>query len=302
MRKSNISINFIIKSFLLSPLYFIGSISYLYNKLLFIIKPSLAMFWAENETKKSGQIVTKIFHKTSLNKILSLSFYTPNQISASRAFSFSSKEPETLKWIDNYGDTGVFFDIGANVGIYSIYFAKTQKSNVYAFEPSVFNLQLLAKNIYLNKLQKIIRVIPNPLSNQEHIEDFALSSINEGDAHSTFAVNYNENGNLFKKDFYYKTLGLSIDKMVNLKLLPETPAMIKIDVDGIEHLILQGAQKTIQNSKCRTILIETNPAFKLQRDRIYKILTKSGFYLSDENVTSKKTSKSITYNQIWLKL
>jgi FkbM family methyltransferase len=210
---------------------------------------------------------------------------------------FSSKEPETLCWIDKYGDAGVFYDVGANVGIYSLYFAKTKKSNVYAFEPSVFNLNLLAKNIYVNKLQKKVRVIPNPLSNRERIEDFALSSINEGDAHSTFGVSYNENGKPYKKDFYYKTLGLSIDKMVKLKLLPELPAILKIDVDGIEHLILQGAQKTIKNSKCKTILIEVNPTFKLQKNEIYRILTKCGFYLSNED----NRSKLKTYNQIWLK-
>ena len=40
-----------------------------------------------------------------------------------------------------------YLDIGANVGLYSIYAAKLTEANVYAFEPSVLNLEILYKNI-----------------------------------------------------------------------------------------------------------------------------------------------------------
>ena len=45
---------------------------------------------------------------------------------------------------------GWFFDIGANIGIYSLYYAKCHRGNVYSFEPSVFNLRQLAKNVSSN--------------------------------------------------------------------------------------------------------------------------------------------------------
>ena len=44
----------------------------------------------------------------------------PNWITLYRAESFSEKEPETLAWIDNFDRDSVFWDIGANVGLYSI--------------------------------------------------------------------------------------------------------------------------------------------------------------------------------------
>ena len=52
-------------------------------------------------------------------------------------------------------NNGVFFDIGANTGIYSIY-AGIQKSKlkVFTFEPSATNLALLSRNIFLNNLSK----------------------------------------------------------------------------------------------------------------------------------------------------
>ena len=61
-----------------------------------------------------------------------------------------TKEPETLEWIDQFkGDKIVFWDIGANVGLYSIYAALKHKDiQIISFEPSVNNLRVLSRNIY----------------------------------------------------------------------------------------------------------------------------------------------------------
>ncbi len=79
--------------------------------------------------------------------------YTPNLICNFRHSTFSTKEPEMLEWIEEYGG-GVFFDIGANIGIYSLYYALTKEGSVYSFEPSVFNLRQLAKNISINEMSR----------------------------------------------------------------------------------------------------------------------------------------------------
>ena len=63
--------------------------------------------------------------------------YTPNQICNFRYSTFSIKEPEMLEWIDEYGG-GVFFYIGANIGIYSLYYAKMKEGSVFSL-----NLQYL---------------------------------------------------------------------------------------------------------------------------------------------------------------
>ena len=57
-----------------------------------------------------------------------------------------------------------YFGIFANIGLYSCYAAKKNKCNVYAFEPSVFNIELLARNIYINNLSDKIRIISLPLT------------------------------------------------------------------------------------------------------------------------------------------
>ena len=81
------------------------------------------------------------------NKIIYLS--TPNFLMRYRHKTFFSKEPETIKWIDEFKKGSTFFDIGANIGLYSIYAAEVKNSSVYAFEPSFFNLEFLARNILL---------------------------------------------------------------------------------------------------------------------------------------------------------
>ena len=82
----------------------------------------------------------EITHTTG-NKQIKLSFFTPNNICMLRANTFSTKEPETLLWIEEFGkDGGILFDIGANIGLYSIFHSLLNKSKSYAFEPSLFNL------------------------------------------------------------------------------------------------------------------------------------------------------------------
>ena len=72
---------------------------------------------------------------------IKLFFYAPNEINQFRINTFFTKEPETLAWIDSFEKNATFFDIGANIGLYSCYATKKQKCNTFAFEPSFFNLE-----------------------------------------------------------------------------------------------------------------------------------------------------------------
>ena len=47
-------------------------------------------------------------------------FFCPGRIPLFRAETFKTKEPETIEWIDSFKKNSVFWDIGANVGIYSL--------------------------------------------------------------------------------------------------------------------------------------------------------------------------------------
>ena len=106
-------------------------------------------------------LTQEVFHNN-----IKMIFSVPNYLNRGRVFTFSTKEPETLDWIDSFSEGITFWDIGANIGLYSIYAASKKNCQVFSFEPSVFNLELLARNINLNKLQEKITIIPLPLCNK----------------------------------------------------------------------------------------------------------------------------------------
>src|SRR6516225_6093965 len=75
-----------------------------------------------------------------------LSFVTPTPLLQARAGSVLSKEPDTIRWIDSFEPNDVFWDIGANVGVFSLYAAR-RKVRVLAFEPSAGNYMILCRNV-----------------------------------------------------------------------------------------------------------------------------------------------------------
>lgn len=223
-------------------------------------------------------------------------FHIPNWITLYRAETFSSKEPETLAWIDKFEKNSIFWDIGANVGLYSIYAAKTKHSITYAFEPSFFNLEFLVKNINKNNLQNKINIVPIALSDNNCINTFNMSNIEWGGALSTFSKSYDQNGNNLKIEFNYNTVGITANDACKFFNIPR-PNYIKIDVDGIEHLILSGMSNILDETK--EILIELNDNFIEQAEKSYNFLNSHGFTLYDKFIDSN--NKNISANQIWRK-
>jgi hypothetical protein len=133
-----------------------------------------------------AQIVKNAMNRTQqVNHLdLSFTFAVPNALNLYRASSFSTKEPETLQWIDSMPQGSVVWDIGANVGLYSCYAAKRRSCRVFAFEPSVFNLEVLARNIFLNGLAERITIVPLPLSDSLAVNTLNMTSTEwGGDVH-----------------------------------------------------------------------------------------------------------------------
>ena len=90
-----------------------------------------------------------------------VNFFTPNYYTQLRVSTLFSKEPKTLDWIDNFQkDKNItFWDIGANIGLYSIYSAIKHKNiSVVCFEPSFNNLPILSRNLYINGLSGKVKI------------------------------------------------------------------------------------------------------------------------------------------------
>ena len=229
-----------------------------------------------------------------------LKFSTPNPLNVYRVKSFAAKEPETLQWIDEIPRGSVMWDIGANVGLYSCYAAKSRECRVYAFEPSVFNLELLARNIFINGVVDLISIISLPLFDKVEFGKLSMTTTDWGGAMSTFGEAYGHDGEPIKKVFEFSTLGISMDDAMKFFHL-EMPDYIKMDVDGIEHLILKGGVGILENVK--GVLIEINDNFHTQSEDAFALLSSAGLTFLEkkhaEIFDHVNTAAKHTYNQIW---
>ena len=103
-----------------------------------------------------------------------LSLYNNKKIATYR--DYDNFLPNFIK--DKNGLT--ILDIGANVGLYNCYPAKKLNCRVFAFEQSVFNLEILARNIHLNGLSDLVTIIPLSISSELSINKLYMTSTSWG--------------------------------------------------------------------------------------------------------------------------
>jgi len=225
---------------------------------------------------------------------IQMTFAVPNRLNNYRVETFSTKEPDTLVWLDSMPSGSILWDVGANIGLYSIYAAKACNSTVFAFEPSVFNLELLARNVYGNGVQEQVTLVPIALSDSLGVKPFSMSSTAWGGALSAFGADFDQYGRSMCTNFQYQTIGLSMEEAVNLLGIPN-PRFLKIDVDGIEHFILRGSPSIL--NQVDSVLVEINDAFVEQQEASTKALIDAGlvlrqkFYLGVDSL----------FNQWWVR-
>ena len=215
-----------------------------------------------------------------------------NWITHFRWYLFKTKEQEVRHFIDQYVKDGdVFFDIGANVGVFSIYAAKKfDNIRVYSFEPEFSNLNLLKDNIICNQLPD--RVKPYSLA----VSDFdGMSSLNIQDYTPGAAVHTENRDTIDKTDEGYRVIwsegvcAMTVDSICEqLKVIP---SIMKLDTDGNEDKILQGARKVLRDPRLRSLVIEMPlPADKMRFCE--ECLSTAGF-------KKEWSDPAKTRNQIW---
>lgn len=158
-------------------------------------------------------------------------------------------EPEqTSTFVDTLKKGQVFFDIGANVGYYTILGARIvgSQGKVFAFEPVIRNLAYLYQHTVLNKANNVTLVSAAcsdtiSLTLFSGARNFAEGHINDN------ILLENEANNLL-----FPVPTVTVDAMV--QQLGVTPDVIKIDVEGAELSVLRGAQGTLREAKPKIFL------------------------------------------------
>jgi FkbM family methyltransferase len=225
-----------------------------------------------------------------------LHFQVSNDLEIYRVESMLEKEAETIAWIKAWSKESnqIYFDIGANIGIYSLFACYCSGSNaVFSFEPVASNFIALQQNINCNNF-KNIHPFNISISDHSKMTSLFLSDDRVGNSGAQVNTPINELGEEFAPKSIEKVLCLSVDDLVSRFNFP-VPNFIKIDVDGHEQEIINGMEKTIKNKNIKSILIEFNN--KNQFNKYRHFFEKSGLILDTSfddlpNHSSKRRAES----------
>ncbi|QIK78946.1 FkbM family methyltransferase [Sphingomonas piscis] len=191
-------------------------------------------------------------------------FATTGSSSRKRLRTLFTKEPITLAWIDTFGEGETLYDIGANVGMYTVYAAVMRNSQVYAFEPEALNYAELNKNIFLNDLDKRVLGYCLALSDVDKADRLLLSDFGIGISYHDFQENSWTEDKAFAPDWVVSKdgrrqqgcIGRTVDSLIEEGM--PVPHHIKIDVDGLEHRVIRGMAELLRHPQLKTVLVEIN--------------------------------------------
>lgn len=186
-----------------------------------------------------------------------IAFNTPNGMTAWRVKTLFTKEPDTIRWIEGMTEGATLVDIGANVGMYSVLSSVARKVKVFAFEPESQNYALLNANIAANGLSNDVVAFPLALSDSRKLDRLYLSGLSAGGSCHSFAEQVGFDLKPRSSAFVQGAFSVTLDELVESGSVP-VPDYIKIDVDGIEHKVLAGAQRTLSNPAVKELLVELN--------------------------------------------
>lgn len=160
----------------------------------------------------------------------------------------------------------IFWDIGANIGSYTILASKVAGAKVKAFEPVPVSYKYLCKNIEINQVSGLVELFNIGLSDNDGKLYFTtcLDTINH--------VSYQGDKN---------TVHVQVDTCDNILIkTTAAPSLIKLDVEGYEYPVLKGAQNILRNRQLLAIIIELNGLgknFGYDDIQIHQLLSESDF-------------------------
>jgi len=206
-----------------------------------------------------------------------LLFYGLFKIPYSRGKTLMTKEPEMISFIEDHVNEGeVYYDIGANIGVFSLYAAKNKMANVISFEPESSNYFILNKNILLNKLSERVVAYCIAINDVNEISKINLKdAITPGKSGNTFKDKINQDHERFKPMFEQGSFGMSLDDFVFV-YGNKCPDHVKIDVDGNEHHVINGMNRIMQDGSLKTIAIEINTMLT-ESNHLIKIIEQKGY-------------------------
>jgi FkbM family methyltransferase len=209
----------------------------LYHAQLFEYSKYLAQTDVESIEIRDGKVIMKS-RKYGINMLCPEGDYRVAPIESLNFQNYEEKDANIILRL--VPEQGVVFDIGANMGWYSLLIARQCKAcQIHAFEPIPKTYSFLEQNI---KLNQIANIVPHPFGLSDECKDMTFYFYPEGSGNASSA-NLSERTDAELISCHVERL----DDFVDANKLHVD--FIKCDVEGAELFAFQGAKKVLQQDK-----------------------------------------------------
>jgi len=196
---------------------------------------------------------------------------SPNEYA--RVRSLYGERPIIAQLLRELEPEDVFYDIGANIGIYSIFASqKLNTGNTVAFEPHPANADRIQQNADLNDNKISIHQVA--LTNETRTGELSASNSASKRISGTHSLAQDEDSETISVEM------IEGDKLIEQKNVRPL-SVIKIDAEGAEQLVLEGLRSTIESGECHTIYCEVHPdrlsGFGGSEQSLRELLQNSGY-------------------------
>ena len=206
---------------------------------------------------------------------VSFKIYINNSHELNRALTFNTKEEDTLAWLKNNPGLDLV-DIGANVGIYSLYFAKiSENSQIYSFEPDASSFTSLVKNISTNSTSNI-KAFCIAIGSKKGFYEMNFYDFAAGAGAGSIDSEYIFTNAKDKKKYVQQTFCETLDNCSEELIFTEN-CLVKIDVDGPEYEIINSGKNFLSSNKVKSVMIEINSKNEIDKHKIFGLMQSYGY-------------------------
>jgi FkbM family methyltransferase len=152
------------------------------------------------------------------------------------------------------GSRSVAFDLGANVGVFTCYLAAAGANQVHSFEPVPDTFVRLKKNVLANKLAERCSLNCLAAGSAFDLVTFEVDATSPG----TNGIAGSKEKREQRGSLLQKVATISLDEYCRLTAIQQID-FLKIDVEGMEVMALEGGLGLFREKRVRGVLIEVCP-------------------------------------------
>jgi FkbM family methyltransferase len=164
----------------------------------------------------------------------------------------------------------LFVDIGANIGSYTVLACAARGARGYCFEPTPAAYRGLLENIAINDLSSRVTALNIGIS--DHVGELRFTT---GEATANHVLANEENAD--------RAISVPV-RPLDAILQAESPSLLKIDVEGFEAPVIEGARKTLAKPSLHSVIMELNGSgarYGYNEDKILRTMQDFGFSTFD---------------------